>query len=128
MLGQSISRPGCLRSLPNAWTGRRSRDPSREAACRSGGSVLARGIVQLRDQKRMRIRWYGTACDDAWPQVYGQSAHERWVQGYDLEIVIQVLPPTAAERPAGHALAILPVVADAPQVAPRRIGQEYVGP
>jgi hypothetical protein len=39
-----------------------------------------------------------------------------------------VLPPTAAERPAGHAWATLPVVADAPQVAPRRIGQEYVGP
>jgi hypothetical protein len=121
-LGESIPRPGCLRSLPNAWMGPRSRG----GLPLGRGSALARGIVQLRDQKRMRIRGHGTACNNTWPQVDGRSAHECWAQGHNL--VIQVLPPAAAERPAGHAWVALAVVADAPQVAPRRIGEEDVGP
>ena len=76
----------------------------------------------------MRIRRHGTARNDARPQVYGRSADERWAQGHDLEIVIQVLPQAAAERSAGHAWAALAVVADAPHVAPRLVGKEDVGP
>ena len=64
-----------------------------------------------------------------WPsQVYGRSADERWAQGHDLEIVIQVLAQAAVQRPAGHAPPTLAVVADAAQVAPRGVGEEDVGP
>ena len=39
-----------------------------------------------------------------------------------------MLPQAAAERPAGHSGAALALVTDAPQVAPRRVGKEDVGP
>jgi hypothetical protein len=85
-------------------------------------------LVQLRDQKHLRVRRHGAACDDAWPQVYGRSADERRAQGHDLEIVIQMLPQAAAERSAGHTWMALAVMADAPQVAPRRVGKKDVRP
>ena len=71
-------------------------------------------VVQLRDQKRVRVRWYGTARDDTRPQVYGRSADERRAQGHDVEIVVEVLAQAAAARAAGHPWAALAVVADAP--------------
>jgi hypothetical protein len=40
----------------------------------------------------MGVRWYGTACNDTRPQVYGRSADDGWAQGHDLEIVVQMLP------------------------------------
>ena len=55
-------------------------------------------LLQLGDQKRLRIRRHGTACDNARPQVDGRSADERGAQGHDLEIVIEVLSQAAAER------------------------------
>jgi hypothetical protein len=128
-LGESISCPDCPRSLPNSRMGSSSRNPSREVgrAARSG-SGLGRLVVQLGDQKRLRIRRHETAREAAGPQVYGRSVDERWTQGDDLEIVVQVLAEAAAERPAGHARAALAVVVDAPNVAPRRVRQEDVGP
>jgi hypothetical protein len=78
--------------------------------------------------KGVRVHWYGTARDDTRPQVYGRSADDRWAQGHDLEIVVQMLPQAAAERSAGHAWVALAVVADAPQVAPRRVGKKDIGP
>jgi hypothetical protein len=39
-----------------------------------------------------------------------------------------MLPQAAAERSAGHAWAALTVVADASQIAARRVGKKDVGP
>ena len=105
-----------------------SRNPSREGLAARKGSGLARLVVQLRDQKRVRIRWYGTARDDTRPQVYGRSTDDRWAQGHDLEIVVEVPAQAAAEPSAGHTWAALALVADSAHVAPRRVGQEDVGP
>src|SRR5262245_32477421 len=76
----------------------------------------------------MRIFRHNTACDDARPELYGRSADERWAQGHDLEVVVQMLPQAAAERSAGYARAALAVLADAPHIVPRRVGNENVGP
>src|SRR5262245_25261797 len=105
-----------------------SRIPSCEDSPARKGSGSSRLVIQLRDQKRLRIRRHGTARDDAWPQLYRRSADERWAEGDDLEIVVQVLVQAAVQRPAGHAPPALAVVADAAQVASRRVGEEDVGP
>jgi hypothetical protein len=108
--------------------------PALEIRLASGGLVAWKGsgsarlLVHLRDQKRLRVCRHGTACDERGPEVYGRSADERWAQGHDLEIVIQVLALATTQRPAGHAWSAFAVVADATQVAPRGVGEEDVGP
>jgi hypothetical protein len=104
-----------------------SRIPSCEDSPARKGSGSARLVIQLRDQKRLRVRRHGTARDDARPQLHRRSGDERWAQGHDLQIVVQVLALTAVECAAGHAPPALAVVADAAQVAPRRVGEEDVG-
>jgi CubicO group peptidase (beta-lactamase class C family) len=71
-----------------------SKSVSRGLAARKG-SGLARLVVQLRDKKRVRVRWYGTARDDTRPHVYGRSVDDRWARRHDREIVIQRLPQAA---------------------------------
>ena len=82
--------PDRLRSLPTKW------GPALETVSRAGlvgckGSGSARLVVQLRDQKRLRVRRHDAPCDDARPQLYGRGADKRRAHGHDLEIVVQVL-------------------------------------
>ena len=105
-----------------------SRNPSCEA-----GSPLRRAQV-------LRGSWFSFATRSAC--VSAGTAQRATMRGHrsmggalisaglrviDLEVVVQVLAPAAAQRPAGHAWVALAVVAGAADVAARFVGKEDVG-